>query len=79
MPLFNFKYQPSIDPATLKAVSADYGSAKIIISSPAPVVELGNRATMYKNVVIFYIRLLLEGEHHAINLIKTLEKEYHLK
>jgi hypothetical protein len=79
MPLFNFKYQTAIDLATLKPMLPSYDAAKLVFTGKASLIELGNRALMYRNVVIFYIRLLQEGEQHAVNLIETLEKEYHLK
>ena len=77
--LFNFKYNYSVDLATLKPISPSYDSAKLVITDKTTLIELGNRATMYRNVVLFYIRLLQDGEIHAANLIQTLEKEYHLK
>ena len=79
MPLFNFKYFPAIDLATFIPTVVSLDSAKIIITSNTTLVELGNRASMYKSVVVFYVRLLQEGEIHAVNLIQTLEKEYRLK
>jgi hypothetical protein len=78
MPLFNFKYQTAIDLATLKPMVPSYDAAKLVFTGKASLIELGNRALMYRNVVIFYIRLLQEGEQHAVNLIQTLEKEYPL-
>jgi hypothetical protein len=78
MPLFNFKYYPTVDPATLKPIISTYDSAKLVVNNKTTLIELGSRASIYKNVVVFYIRLLQEGEQHAVNLIQTLEKEYQL-
>jgi hypothetical protein len=78
--IVNFKYFPSRDLATLKSNNfSSYDAAKIISTGKPRLIELGNRATMYRNVVIFYMILLKEGEQHAVNLIQTLEKEYDLK
>jgi hypothetical protein len=79
MPIFNFKYFPTRDLATLKANVGSYDSAKLIYTSKVQLIELGNRATMYRNVVIFYMQLLKDGEKHAVNLIQTLKTAYHLK
>ncbi len=76
MPLFNLKYYPAVDPTTLKPIPSNFDSAKLVINNKTTIIELGNRASFYKNVVAFYIRLLQEGEQHAVNLIQTLEKEY---
>jgi hypothetical protein len=78
MPLFNLKYYPAIDLATLRSISSSFDSAKLIVNLKTTIVELGNRSSFYKNVVVFYIRLLMEGEQHAVNLIQTLKKEYRL-
>jgi hypothetical protein len=80
MPIFNFKYFPTRNLATLKSnYAGSYDAAKIIATGKPQLITLGNRATMYRNVVIFYMQLLKDGEQHAVNLIQTLEKEYHLK
>jgi hypothetical protein len=78
MPLFNLKYYPAIDLATLRSISSSFDSAKLVVNQKTTIVELGNRSSFYKNVVVFYIRLLMEGEQHAVNLIQTLKKEYRL-
>jgi hypothetical protein len=78
--IVNFKYFPTRNLATLKSNNlSSYDAAKIISTGKPKLIELGNRATMYRNVVIFYMILLKEGEQHAVNLIETLEKEYDLK
>ncbi len=80
MPIFNFKYSSSLDPVTLKiSIPASYDSARLIKNDKALLIELGNRAIMYKNVVLFYLLLLHEGEKHAVNLMQTLRETYHIK
>jgi hypothetical protein len=79
MPLFNLKYYPAVDLATLKPIISTFDSAKLVSNLKTTIIELGNRASFYKNVVVFYMRLLQEGEIHAVNLIKTLEEEYRIK
>ena len=78
--IFNFKYNPEIDLDKLKPLrSSSYDSAKLNITEKSLLIELGNRAIMYRNVVIFYIRLLHEGELHAANLKQTLQNKYQIK
>ena len=79
MHIFNFKYFPTRDLATFKAAASSYDSAKIFNNGKPQLIELGNRATMYRNVVMFYMQLLKDGEKHAVNLIQTLQTEYHPK
>lgn len=78
--VFNFKYSPNINPVTLRITTpASYDSAKLNNTDKVLLIELGNRAIMYKNVVLFYLRLLNEGEQHAVNLMQTLRETYHIK
>jgi len=76
--IFNFKHLPKRDLVTFKSAKPEFDSMKIN-NSQTSLVELGNRALLYRNIVMYYVTLLREGEIHAINLIQTLEREYHLK
>jgi hypothetical protein len=77
--IFNYKHYPSFDFVTLKRNKPNYEFAKIMVKDKAQVIQIGNRASMYRNVVFFYINQLKDGEMHAVNLIHTLRKEYHLE
>jgi hypothetical protein len=79
--IFNFKFNPAIDLAKLVQPTnmSSFDSAKLNITDKSVLIELGNRAIMYRNVVIFYIILLHEGEQHAANLIQTLQNKYHIE
>jgi hypothetical protein len=79
--IFNFKFNPAVDLAKLVPPTnmSSFDSAKLNITDKSILIELGNRAIMYRNVVIFYIILLHEGEQHAANLIQTLQNKYHIE
>ena len=75
MHVINYKYNV-VDPTTLKNVPAPMDSSTLVTADNLKIIELGNRASIYKAVVRFYIIRLKEGNQHAINLINTLQKEY---
>jgi hypothetical protein len=79
--IFNFKFNPAVDLAKLVPTTnmSSFDSAKLNITDKSVLIELGNKAIMYRNVVIFYIILLHEGEQHAANLIQTLQNKYHIE
>ncbi|MFZ4401505.1 MAG: hypothetical protein ACOYO1_15835 [Bacteroidales bacterium] len=78
--LFNLKYYP-LNPKTYKW---DYDfkallTAKLIDHDKVKIIEFGNKAKIFQGIVIFYLIRLEEAQQHAIRLIETLKKEYHLK
>ncbi|HSZ84538.1 MAG TPA: hypothetical protein VK787_00820 [Puia sp.] len=78
--LLNFKYyQSSLAGARSKNLATDYASAQMLNRDKTKVIQLGNRIAIYKGVVDFYNIRLLEMNDHAVNLISTLKKEYHLE
>jgi len=78
--LLNFKYyQPGLTGIRSKNPAADYVSAQMLSRDKTKVMQLGNRIAIYKGVVSFYNFRLIEMNDHAVNLINTLKKEYHLE
>ncbi len=78
--LFNFKYYGSPDlrshSKNLPVVSS---SEKLLSVDTVKLIEFGNRVSMYRGIVFFYTVRLQEMHDHAVNLIRTLQKEYHLE
>ena len=54
-------------------------SVKLISSDKEKLLQFGNMIEVYAGVVNFYNVRLKEMNGHAINLINTLQKEYHLE
>ncbi len=54
-------------------------SIKLINRDKLKLIEFGNMIDIYQGVVQFYIVRLQEMNEHAIHLIQTLKKEYHLE
>ncbi len=52
---------------------------KLINRDKLKLIEFGNTAQTYQGVVSFYVIRLKETNERAIQLIQTLEKEYHLE
>ncbi|MBS1918115.1 MAG: hypothetical protein JST87_17730 [Bacteroidetes bacterium] len=77
--LLNFKYYQENLSGRTKILPSDYDGAYLLIKDKNKVIELGNRVVVYKGVVGFYNFRLQEMQNHAVNLITTLRKEYHLK
>jgi hypothetical protein len=78
--LLNFKYyQANLTANRSKNPEADYSSAQMLNQDKTKVIQLGNRIMIYKGVVAFYNFRLMEMNDHAVNLISTLKKEYHLE
>jgi hypothetical protein len=78
--LLNFKYyQSGLDGKNSKNAAQDYTSAVLLSHDKIKLVEFGNRISIYKGVVAFYISRLNEMNDHAAGLIKTLKEQYHLK
>lgn len=51
---------------------------KLINPDKNKLIELGNNACFYRAVVYYYTIILHEGKQQAIDLVKTLKKEYKL-
>jgi hypothetical protein len=56
-----------------------YDAPALLIKDKLRLIEFGNSITIYKGVVSFYVVRLKEMNDHAISLINTLQKEYHLE
>lgn len=65
--------------ASFRNFSDKDSSVKLISSDKEKLLQFGNTIEVYAGVVNFYNVRLKEMNGHAINLIKTLQKEYHLK
>ena len=59
--------------------SVTHATAKLINPDKIKLMEFGNRVDVYLGVVSFYNIRLGEMKQHAINLLHTLTKEYHLE
>ncbi|HTD39843.1 MAG TPA: hypothetical protein VK671_04425 [Mucilaginibacter sp.] len=57
---------------------SDYHSAKLLNNDKLTLKEFSNKEFVYGGVVSFYITRLQETEKHAINLIHTLQQQYHM-
>lgn len=79
MEVFNYEFF-SKDPLEFKLhLDSDfYENARLIIDSKAKIIQFGNRVTLHKAILIFYVKRLKEGNRHATNLIHELKKEYGL-
>ena len=77
--VFNFKYFP-MDMVKYRTMTneKDLRSAKLLTSDKVKIIEFGNKASLHRGIVGFYLFRLEEGKQHALNLIETLKKEYHL-
>ncbi|MEI8201923.1 MAG: hypothetical protein WCH34_02855 [Bacteroidota bacterium] len=77
--LFNLKHFP-LDPTTLKWKPNPevFSSPQLITQDKTKLIEFGNKAKLFQGIVIFYLLRLEEANLHAINLIKTLKKEYEI-
>jgi len=78
--LFNLKCFP-LNHHTLRWESDPDGlaSAKLINQNKNSIIEFGNKAKIFQGIVMFYLVRLEEAKQHALNLIKTLKKEYRVK
>ena len=73
--IFNFKgYHNS-----LRKGIATIGFEKLITHDKVKLIELGNRIVIFEGVVRFYVRRLEEMNKEALELMKILDNEYHLK
>ena len=57
----------------------NYDSVQLITTDKIKLKELGNSVLIFGGVIQQYINRLYEMEKQAVELIKTLKKEYHLK
>jgi len=71
--VFNFQYYMR-PPAPLHSTNVT-----LLSHDKIKLIEYGNRVSMYGGILSFYIVRLEELKEHAVNLINTLEKEYHLE
>lgn len=78
--LFNMKYFP-LNYQTFKweANLKNFSSAKLISQNRNKIIEFGNKAKIFQGILMFYIIRLEEAKEHAIKLVETLKKEYHIK
>ncbi len=78
--IFNLKCFP-LDREKLKwkPNPASFTSAKLINQDKTKLIEFGNTSKVFQGIVIFYLMRLEEANQHAINLIKTLKKDYEIE
>ncbi|MES2328121.1 MAG: hypothetical protein V4539_00875 [Bacteroidota bacterium] len=78
--LFNFKYyRPQKDSVHQGKVPVAPSLPTLMNNDRAKLIEFGNRIYFSRGIVFFYIIRLQEMNEHAIHLIHTLQKEYHLE
>ncbi len=78
--ILNFQYlrsQRTVISAIDSIVTAS--GKKLVNRDKLKVMEFGNKLSVYGGVVYFYTVRLQEMNEHAIHLIQTLQKEYHLE
>jgi hypothetical protein len=78
--LFNLKCFP-LNPQTFTWESniKILASARLIDHDKLKIIAYGNKAKLFQGIVMFYLVRLEEARQHAVNLIKTLKKDYHLE
>jgi hypothetical protein len=67
IPIFNYKYLITIDKETLNIPE------RLLRTDKKLIIELGNWASMYKTITMFYRILLEEGQQECLKLIDILE------
>jgi hypothetical protein len=78
--LFNLECFP-LNPQTFKWETdpKTLASARLIDHDKTKIIAYGNKAKLFQGIVMFYLVRLKETRDHAVNLIKTLNKDYHLQ
>lgn len=77
IPVFNFKYLPRYkEEMTKERMDEFQRTAKIETKDEKVIIELGNRAVMYKSVTQYYLMLLEEGKQKSQDLISVLQTDY---
>jgi hypothetical protein len=77
--IFNFKYFRFGLATGPKAPSNLFTGTKLLTQDKIKLIEFANKITIYHGVVAFYTIRLQEMNDHAVNLINSLQKEYHLE
>lgn len=74
--IFKYSYLPQTKNPEAKAHynASFYQEPEIISTDEKSIVELGNRANIYRDVTLFYLILLQEGEARGNELISVLEQ-----